>query len=128
MELNFSKITGLNEALMALKDKQLPFKLSLIIAKDLALLAKEIEFYIEQEREFANKYLQKDPETGMFIQESEGVFKIIEGKEEECNEARKTLDAFTTEVDLRTIPVSLIENLELTPAQVGALEIIIEEE
>lgn len=127
MELNFGKITGLNEALMALKDKQLPFKLSLIIAKDLALLAKEIEFYIEQEREFANKYLQKD-ENGMFIQESEGVFKIIEGKEEECNEARKTLDAFTTEVELRTIPVSLIENLELTPAQVGALEIIIEEE
>lgn len=127
MELNFNQVNGLNEALTELKDKTLPFKLSLIIAKDLAILANEIEFYIEQERKFANDYLQKD-ENGMFIQEREGVFKIIEGKEEECRAARVELDKFTTEVELRKIPLSLIENLELTPSQVGALEIIIEEE
>ena len=127
MELNFNQVNGLNEALTELKDKTLPFKLSLIIAKDLAILANEIEFYIEQERKFANDYLQKD-ENGMFIQEREGVFKIIEGKEEECRAARVELDKFTTEVELHKIPLSLIENLELTPSQVGALEIIIEEE
>lgn len=127
MELNFNQINALSETLGELKDQSLPFKLSLIIAKDMGLLAKEIEFYIEQERKFANDYLQKD-ENGMFIQESEGVFKIIEGKEEECRAARVELDKFTTEVDLRKIPVSLIENLELTPKQVGALEVIIEEE
>lgn len=127
MELNFNQINALSETLGELKDQSLPFKLSLIIAKDMGILAKEIEFYIEQERKFANDYLQKD-ENGMFIQESEGVFKIIEGKEEECRAARVELDKFTTEVDLRKIPVSLIENLELTPKQVGALEVIIEEE
>lgn len=127
MELNFNQINALSETLGELKDQSLPFKLSLIIAKDMGILAKEIEFYIEQERKFANDYLQKD-ENGMFIQESEGVFKIIEGKEEECRAARVELDKFTTKVDLRKIPVSLIENLELTPKQVGALEVIIEEE
>lgn len=127
MELNFNQINALSETLGELKDQSLPFKLSLIIAKDTGILAKEIEFYIEQERKFANDYLQKD-ENGMFIQESEGVFKIIEGKEEECRAARVELDKFTTNVELRKIPVSLIENLELTPKQVGALEVIIEEE
>ena len=127
MDLNFTQISGLTEALGALKDKALPFKLSLIIAKDLALLAKETEFYIEQERKFAMDYLQRN-EDGTFVQESEGVFKIIEGKEEECRAAREELDKFTTDIDLRTIPLSLIENLELTPKQVGALELIIEEE
>ena len=54
--------------------------------------------------------------------------KIKEGKEEECRTAREELDKFTTEVELRKIPIALVENLELTPKQVGALEIIIEEE
>ncbi len=127
MDLTFNQINGLNEALNELKDMTLPFKLSLIIAKDIALLGKEIEFYIEQERKFAMDYLQRN-EDGTFIQESEGVFKIIEGKEEECRAAREELDKFTTDIDLRTIPLSLVENLELTPKQVGALELIIEEE
>lgn len=127
MELNFQQINGLSEALTELKDKTLPFKLSLIIAKNTALLAKEIEFYIEQERKFATDYLQQN-DDGTFVQEAEGVFKIKEGKEEECRAAREELDKFTTEVELRKIPMALVENLELTPKQVGALEIIIEEE
>lgn len=127
MELTFNQINGLNASLTELKDKALPFKLSLIIAKDIALLAKEIEFYIEQERKFAQDYLQTN-EDGTFVQESEGVFKIKEGKEEECRKAREELDKFTTNVELRTIPVSLVENLELTPSQVGNLEVILEEE
>lgn len=127
MELTFNQINGLNESLTELKDKALPFKLSLIIAKDIALLAKEIEFYIEQERKFAQDYLQTN-EDGTFVQEAEGVFKIKEGKEEECRKAREELDKFTTNVELRTIPVALVENLELTPSQVGNLEVILEEE
>lgn len=127
MELNFRQISDLNEALTELQNKTLPFKLSLIIAKDMAILAKETEFYIEQERKFAMDYLQRN-EDGTFVQEGEGIFKIIEGKEEECRAAREELDKFTSEVELRKIPISLVEDMELTPKQVGALEIIIEEE
>lgn len=127
MEVNFNQLNGILEALTALKDKALPFRLSLIIAKNLGLAQKELEFYIEQEREFARKYLETD-ENGVFIQEQEGVFKIKEGKEEECRIAREDLDKFTTTIDFRKIPISYLENLELTPAEVGALELIIEEE
>lgn len=126
MELTFVQLNDLFEALTALKTKTMPFKLSLIIAKDLALLETEMNFYIEREREFANKYLQKD-ENGKFIQEPEGVFKIIDGLEDECRTARVELDAFTTKVELRNIPIELLENLEITPADVAALEPILEE-
>ena len=95
--------------------------------KNLGLLEQELNLYIQQEREFANKYLQKD-ENGMFIQEQEGIFKIIEGLEEECRMAREDLDKFTAHIELRTIPIALVENMELTPKEVGALEVIIEEE
>lgn len=127
MDLTFTQINNLYEALTAMKEQTLPFKLSLIIAKNLGLLEQELNFYIQQEREFANKYLQKD-ENGMFIQEQEGIFKIIEGLEEECRMAREDLDKFTAHIELRTIPIALVENMELTPKEVGALEVIIEEE
>jgi len=127
MELTFVQLNELFEALTALKNKTMPFKLSLIIAKDLALIDTEMNFYIDREREFADRYLQKD-ESGKFIQEPEGVFKIIDGLEDDCRAARKELDAFTTTVELRRIPVSLLENLEITPADVAALEPVLEEE
>lgn len=127
MDFTFVQLSNLNEALTAMQDKALPFKLSLIIAKDLAMIKTEIDFFIEQERSFAQKYLAM-AEDGTFITEGDGVFRINEGMEEECRKAREDLDKFTVNIDLRKIPVSLIEDMELTPKQVGALELIIEEE
>lgn len=127
MELNFNQINDIMTSLNELKDKQLPFKLSLIIAKDIATLQKEVDFFIEQERNFAFKFLQTN-EDGTFVTETEGVFKIKEGMEEDCRKARAELDAFTVDVELRKIPMSAIENLEITPKQVAGLELIINEE
>lgn len=127
MVLNFNQISELSQAITEMQDQKLPFKLSLILAKNSAALKKETDFYIEQERKFATDYLEQD-ENGQFVQTAENVFKIKEGMEDECRKAREELDAFTTDVELRTIPVSLLENLELTPKQVEALELIIEEE
>lgn len=127
MTLNFIQISELVNVFETLKNMKMPFKLSLILAKNIAMLEKEYEFYLEREREFALKYLQMD-ENGMFIQEQENVFKIKEGLERECQEARMELNKFESEVALRKIPVSLIENMEFTPNQLAVLEILIEEE
>ena len=129
MELNFNKINNLVEVFDELKDKELPFKLSLIIAKNKNILDKEVEFYVEQERAFAQKYLQIG-EDGQFVQDTPGVFKIIEGKEEECRSARQELDNFTADVELRMIPMSVLEKMDqtCTPKQLSALEVIINEE
>ena len=127
MTLNFTQINELANAIQELQETKLPFKLSLILAKNSALLKQEVEFYIEQERSFAQKFLEI-AENGQFVQTAENVFKIKEGMEEECRNARVELDAFTSDLELRTIPVALVENLELTPKQVEALSVIIEED
>lgn len=127
MVLNFNQISELSQAITEMQEMKLPFKLSLILAKNAGALKKETDFYIEQERKFATDYLEQD-ENGQFVQTAENVFKIKEGMEEECRKAREALDAFTTDVDLRMIPMALVENLELTPKQVEALTLIIEEE
>lgn len=126
MTINFTILQSLMAGLNELASKELPFKLSLIIAKNLSLLEKEQEFYIAQEREFAMKYLVM--ENGQFVQERENIFKIKEGLEKECQEARETLNKFESTVELRKIPVSLIENMEFNPKTLMMLESIIDEE
>ena len=127
MTLTFNELSELNNIFTELEEQKLPFKVSLILAKNSNILAKEMEFYIEQEKKFALTYLEVD-EKGQFIQESEGVFRIKQGMEEECRAARAELDAFTCECDLRKLPMSALESLEFTPKQLAALDKIIDEE
>jgi len=127
MELNFKQMNDLIEVFTDLQTKALPFKLSLILAKNMNLLNQEAEFYMEQERKFADKYLETD-ENGNFIQERENVFKIKADLVEECRAAREELNNFTTNVELRKLPMSALETLEFTPKQLLALECIIDEE
>lgn len=127
MTLNFNQITEMLSICEELQNIKMPFKLSLILAKNINALKAEQDFYIEREREFAAKYLATD-ENGQFIQQGDNAFKIKEGMEQECMEARVELNKFESEVALRMIPLDLVENLEFTPRQLEALEILIEEE
>lgn len=127
MKLNFIEVTDMLSVYEELKETKMPFKLSLILAKNISMLKEEQNFYIEREREFATKYLETD-ENGYFIQQDNNSFKIKEGLVEECIEARNELNNFEVEVNLRTIPIHLLENMEFTPKQLTALAMLIEEE
>lgn len=127
MKLNFMQVSEMLAVCEELKETKMPFKLSLILAKNISMLKEEQNFYIEREREFATKYLDTD-ENGYFIQQDNNSFKIKDGLVEECMEARNELNNFEVEVNLRTIPVHLLENMEFTPKQLTALEMLIEEE
>ena len=126
MTINFTTLQSLMTGLNELASKELPFKLSLIVAKNLSILSKELDFYVEQEREFAMKYLVM--ENGQFVQERENVFKIKEGLEDECRQARETLNNFESNVELRKLPVSLLESMNFNPKTLMELETIIDEE
>jgi hypothetical protein len=43
-----------------LSEQKLPFKLSLLVSRNLSALQKEYEFYIEQEKKFVFEYLVID--------------------------------------------------------------------
>lgn len=127
MTLNFSQIMEMLNVTEELRDIKLPFKLSMILAKNAKILEEEKDFYVEREKDFIKKFLEFD-ENGQIVRQSENVFKVKDGMEEECRQARRDLDTFEANLDLRMIPISLIENLEFTPKQLIALEPVIEEE
>ena len=93
----------------------MPFKVSLILSRNMTLLKKEEEFFIQQERDFATKFLVYDEEKQEFTQSAPNMFMIKEGMQEECRKAREELNNFTVDVELRKIPVSAIENMDFTP-------------
>jgi len=128
MTLNSIQTMDLLNTLRELQEMKLPFKISLVFAKNIKLLEKENEFFTEQEREFAMKYLEIDPETQQFVESAPGVFKIKEDMIEECQEARKALNDFTVDVDLKKLKAEDFEKFEFTPKQVAGLELIIDEE
>lgn len=127
MKITYAKMEELIRVLEGVKDMKMPFRLSIIFAKNLKNLKKEEEFYIEQERKFAKDYLVFN-EDGTLETQGPNVYKIQEGKEAECEEARKAIDTFEAEIDLTKIPVKEIEKLEFTPADLSVLMDLIEEE
>lgn len=130
LQINYNQLEMLYTALMELRDSKMPFKLSLILAKNLAVIEKEREFYLDREREFATKFLEFDSTTNRFVENAPGVFKIKTGLEEECREARMALDSFQVNCNLYPIAIDILENsgLQFTPAQLAALECLIEGE
>ena len=128
MTLNYTQIDGLIQAIDSLKNEKMPFKVSLILSRNMTLLKKEEEFFIQQERDFATKFLVYDEEKQEFTQSAPNMFMIKEGMQEECRKAREELNNFTVDVELRKIPVSAIENMDFTPTQLSSLELILDEE
>ena len=128
MTLKFAEIINMLEACKTLKETKMPFKLGMILAKNIKALEIEHDFYIEREREFATKYLEIDEETGEFIQIENGVFKIKEDLIEECRLARVELNNFEVDVNLMKIPAALLENMDFTLDELLGIEMLIEEE
>ena len=127
MKLNYIQIHSAIESLSALAEEKMPFKTVLILSKNLSALKAEEEFYIEQERKFAIEYLVIG-EDGSFVQSAPGVFQIKDGKYEECTEARKALDNFEVDVNLRMIPANAFDNLNISIKQLAGIEFLLEDE
>ena len=128
MTLKFTEIINMLETCKTLKETKMPFKLGIILAKNIKALEIEYDFYVEREREFAMKYLEIDEETGEFAQIENGVFKIKEDLIEECRLARIELNNFEVDVNLIKIPAALLENMDFTLDELLGIEMLIEEE
>ena len=126
MQLNFRQIYELTTVFNELKDTKMPFKLSLIIAKNMDWLEREFNFFKQAEHDFALKYLQFDA-NNQPIKSENGGFKIKDGLYNECLAARKDLDTFSVDVNVVYIPEDLLESMSLSPRQVKTLSILLKE-
>ena len=125
MTLDFMQIHDLTVVFNEIKDTPMPFKLSLIIAKNMDWLEKEFNFFQKMEQEFATKYLVAD-ENG-FVKTKNGGFQIKDGLQKECLEAREALDHFSVEVSPILIDAKLLEDFVLSPRQVKILSLLLKE-
>ena len=57
MELTCMQLVDAYNTVKELSEQKLPFKLSLLVSRNLAALQKEYDFYMEQERKFVLEYL-----------------------------------------------------------------------
>lgn len=64
MELTCMQMIDAYNTIKDLSEQKLPFKLSLLVSRNLATLQKEYDFYMEQERKFVFEYLIIDQVTG----------------------------------------------------------------
>lgn len=128
MKLTCLQLVDAYNVVHELSEQKLPFRLSLLVSRNLSALQKEYDFYMENERKFILEYLVVDQETGQLVSPQPGVFAIQEGKQEECMKARAELDNFEMDIPIKKIPISMLENFDFTPAQLMAIEFMLEEE
>lgn len=127
MRLTLKQISEAYSSVRDLSEEKFPFKLSFLLSRNLIALQKEYDFYMQQERAFIFEYLVLN-EKGEIQQNLDGSFKIQDGKIDECLKARRDLDSFESEVEICKLPSSLLKNLNFTPAQLAAIDFMIEEE
>ena len=65
--LNLKHIVNFLNLYEDLKKEKLPFKLSLILAKNNQIIEKEYDFYLEQRNQLMDKYFVLDEASGAYI-------------------------------------------------------------
>ncbi len=110
--------------LRVLSKKQLPVKVSYAIAKNISKIEKELTIYEIERQKLIDKYAKKDNE-GKVVADNNGQikFKDKENWEKDINEL---LD-IEVEIEFHKFNIKHLEGREISPAELIALEHMIEE-
>lgn len=114
-------IGGLRE----ISEKEMPYKTTLKISKNIRLIEKIIEEYQEEYLKLTDKYLQKDDEGNYITGNTPSTFKIKDGMENEFAEKYKTLNDFENDIDLYMIDEEDLEAISLSPKVLMQIEFMI---
>lgn len=105
---------------------KLPSKLAYKIMKFCKSVATEEEFYNTKRNEIIDTYAVKD-ENGQVVATDDGMIKIIPGKIDEANAALQELNDIEVEAPNVRFTLDELEGLELSVADMFALDAFIEE-
>jgi hypothetical protein len=129
MLLTYPEMKRRFDILSALSDLVLPRRISVAISKNLTSLQKELEIYIKQDIDIANRYAVKD-ENGKFVltEKNEHTFETEEDRKgflserEELNNVEIDVDVMTFDAEaLATCDISERYDI-LTPRQEIAID------
>ncbi|MFT8347680.1 hypothetical protein [Clostridium saccharoperbutylacetonicum] len=116
------------QILSMISNKQLPVKVSYSLAKNIAVINKELKLFEEEKVKIIGQYALKDENGNPKIENNKYIFENDE-KENECNEKYNELLDIEAEIELRGIKESelLNANINFTPAELIELDFMIME-
>lgn len=95
------------------------------IARLMREIDKESTLFEESRQKLAEKFGARDEDNQLVILE-DGSIKLQEDRITECNEEMMNLLATEIEINADKIPASAFDDIEITPTQVMAVDVLIE--
>ncbi len=125
MKLNNRRLVENSKALGEVSKKQLPVKVSYAIAKNIAKIESLLKIYNKEKDKLIEKYGEKD-EKNEFVIENGGI-KLKEGTKKDWNNDLETLLDIENEVEIHKFKFDEIANVQISPAELQAIDYMIEE-
>ena len=114
MKIQIHEILGFSNFYQTLGSSKLPIKTAYKLSRLDAAIDKEVEFYRTNFRRILSECCQKD-ENGNFIPTNDGQgYKLLEGKEIECNKQLEELYLLEVELPDITFNIEEFDGVELS--------------
>lgn len=127
MKLSNERIVNDANVLGAISQKNLPIKVSYVIAKNISKIEAEIKVYNKERQKLIEKYSVKDEEGKPLIEDNS--IKIAPEHVEDWNRDIKELLAIENEVDIHKFHIDELVNskCDMSPAELILIDYMIEE-
>lgn len=115
MKLTYSQVAKSVKSLKVLSNLELPYGVTLKLSKNIKAIEDAFQEYIKENRELADKYFEKD-NKGNFVKvnDTEGAYKVKEGKIEDFKKDQDTLNDFEVEIPIYLINVDELVDLKIS--------------
>ena len=129
MKMTLNEVRVRYSNLSSISGKHLPVKLSYAIGKNMINLESELKISEKKRTELAETYAKKDENGNPVIEKNEYKMEDMDSFKAEFEELLKE----EIDVDIRTVPMSIIENYDdskydaLAPADFVAMHFMLEE-
>ena len=125
MKITNREIQSKVQILQTITQRQLPVKASYAIAKNITNINRELKIFESEKMKIINEYALKDESGNPKVENNS--YKIIEGKEEECNLKINELLDIEVEIEMRTFNINCIENMNFSPSELLEIDFMIVE-
>lgn len=125
MKVNMNTVLGIKGVCSTIIDKKMPTKTAYKFMKLLKAIEEEETFFNNQMQEIILEFGKKD-ENGQPVFLNNGNIEIIEGKENDCNTRIQELRDIEVEIPDYKFSLDELEDLELSPRDIYAIDTIIE--
>lgn len=108
-----------------ISQKQLPVKISYAVAKNISKIESELKVYNKERQKLIDKYAKKDDKDNPIADEKGQIeFQNQKGWDKDI----KILLDIENEIDVHTFSINLLEGFNISPAEMQALDYMIDEE